>query len=376
MLNYIRKISSAFGQTQLPAFELDRATVMLPRLPNAPDWGKLSKVSNAVAFTGWQLAHAVIKADFLDNRNATLPGIGFLLQSHELLDFKKGGMTLSAGAINALSDISQSSLTGRIGQGLTILFAQSRGYMFSGHLRSYLLDNGMKTADAKGKQLPMADFLFADAAGSSAIVESKASFSQKVNDPTAIKTVLKRALENQVEPWMTRLNPPPAKGYVVYACLREATPGAHSSALIFVDPPASDGPRDIQNSPVQLRRQNYAAWLAAMNLRRPSLRLREVESAGKPAPFVFNIVSLEGREFAVGGRPGCGPVLGLDVAAMKAIGQATSGDETALAAYRFDQFDAVAQQSSGRGRYSVFPDGSLLGSIAGAALRGTRRFEL
>jgi hypothetical protein len=234
----------------------------------------------------------------------------------------------------------------------------------------------VKTTDANGKQLPIADFLFADTAGSAAIVESKASFSQKANDPTAMKTVLKRALESQVDPWMARLNPPPAKGYVVYACLREAAPGSDASALIFVDPPASDGPRDIQSSPIQLRRQNYAAWLAAMNLRRPSLRLRGIEDAGKPAPFTFNVVSLEGKEFAVGGRPGCGPVLGLDVTAMKAIGRANSGDETALAGYRFEEFEAPTQQSTSRSRYSVFPDGSLLGSLAGTTFRGTRRFEL
>src|SRR5690606_36855139 len=104
------------------------------------------------------------------------------------------------------------SLTGRVGQGLAILYGHRLGLSFSAHLRSYVesLPHGSPAAAHKGKA--MADFLFANN-NKTVLIESKGSFTQKENDPTAIKSVLKDALQKQVDPWMKRLQPPPSNGY-------------------------------------------------------------------------------------------------------------------------------------------------------------------
>lgn len=92
-----------------------------------------------------------------------------------------GSIELKVGASKALNDFSLASLSGRVGQGLAILYGHRLGLKFSAHLRSYVesLPAGSPGAVHKGEA--MADFLFADTVRT-VLIESKGSFTPIEND--------------------------------------------------------------------------------------------------------------------------------------------------------------------------------------------------
>lgn len=61
------------------------------------------------------LAHAVVTADFLDYTSPLLPGLGFLLQSYEIIDWTNPDLCLNKDGANKLSDVAHSALCARIG---------------------------------------------------------------------------------------------------------------------------------------------------------------------------------------------------------------------------------------------------------------------
>lgn len=366
MLGGIGRFLSAFGSHSIEVYEWPEATIRKKRLDDGPDWDLLTSKMQPLFFSGWQLAHAVVKADYLVERNYLLPGIGLLLQLDQVLAFDGGSnLRLVNGSPATLNDFTRTSLSGRLGQGLSILFSHSKGYQFAGHLASdpavqaHLSSGSATTAKA-------ADFLFEKTCGARMILESKASFSQFENDPSKIKSTLKAALTKQVDYWMDKIAPVATDGYAVYSCLREEgdpTP----SALIFVDPPSRPGSDPIKIPKDWVRRQNYSAWLrvmgfevAAENLRH-GIRERTVKTE-------FLVVNAEGREFAVPlHQPGPyykdSQVVGLEVHVLRSLSGYLSGDTDYLDIEGSDTFPEIdftevgAEYRSG----SVFPDGSYLG---------------
>jgi len=359
----------------IEVFEWDRADVMLPRLPKNSIWSTYATKVNALPLTGMRLAHAVVKADYLISRNYALPSLGFLMQMDEIMDFRApGNLRLLPGASSILNDVSQTGLAARVGQGLSLLFAEQQRYRFVGHLASD--PSVLAYASAFGRQR-VADFLFEDSAGNRMLLESKATFSLQNNDCSRVKSVLKQALREQVNPWLGRITPPPAKGFAIYSCLREAGNSTPSS-ITFVDPPPGKDDSPIELPSGWTKRHNYAGWLRAMGLRRAASRLRgEGESSGEPESVRFRLAHIGARQFAVLtpwlGRPAFSPqiVIGIDVAALKAIGAAIRGAPDALLEYRPTDFSESPSNA-----ISILNDGTIFGLIDARSFNGTESFKL
>ena len=104
VLGGIMSFIESLGNTSIEVYEWTESDVQKRRLPNSPDFLTLTAKLPSLQFSGWSLAHAVVKADHLDRRNLTMPGIGFLLQASSLLDYSKPQIGLKVGASKALSD--------------------------------------------------------------------------------------------------------------------------------------------------------------------------------------------------------------------------------------------------------------------------------
>jgi hypothetical protein len=368
------------GSSSIELFEWNRQDVMKKRLPNKPAWASLANQSGSLPLTGMRLAHAVVKADFLIARNYVLPSVGFLLQMDQIIDFgSSANLRLLRGASSILNDVSQTSLTGRVGQGLSLLFAESRGYDFVGHLGS---DASVLAHLAALGRRRAADFMFEDSTGDRMILESKATFSLQTNECSSVKTVLRQALKEQVDPWMGVVTPSPSKGFAVYSCLRE-TDNVTPSALVFVDPPGQKGSIQVELPSDWVRRQNYAAWLRVMGLRDAAVRLRSASEfskiEGKPTETRMRIVTVQGRNFAVlraVERPlsfrGTRFSVGMDVDALRAVSNAIQGSPDALIEYSPLRRDDVVRGAP----MSILSDGTIFGLAPLKDFAGTEDFLL
>lgn len=367
ILNFVRVL----GNTSIEVHEWNESDVKKARLPNSPDFSALTKKLPDLAFSGWNLAHAIVKTDYLDHRNLTMPGLGFLLQAGNLIDFSKSPIELKVGASKALNDVSLTSLSGRVGQGLAMLYGHRLGLKFCAHLRSYVESLPAGSPGSMHKGEAMADFLFADS-NKTVLIESKGSFTLKQNDPTAIKSVLKGALKAQVDPWMGYLQPPPNNGYVVYSCLRETSWAP--SALSIVDPNGEDDRfANVPFSREQVMRENYGAWLRAMGLPQAAERLTRPPGAAVSESIEEQSVETEFLVFEYGGRNFAFrseshdwfpysffgfPTVGVDLSILKAISTVIETPALALTELLANLPSQVdARQDS----VSIFPDGSIFG---------------
>jgi len=355
---------AALGSQSVDVFEWAEKDIRLKRLPNAPTWSAYAQSQPKMKFSGWQLAHAVVKADYLVERNFMLPGLALILQLDQIIDFQSGGqLSLVPGSAVTLNDFTRTSLSGRLGQGLSLLFAQQRGYSFVGHLATDP-DVLAKIKSLPGRRKKAADFLFETPSMQRMILESKGSFSQTDNDPTKIKSVLRTALTSQVDYWMSRISPAAAKGFAVYSCFRESA-GSTPSALIFVDPPGRLEQTPLELPEAWVRRRNYASWLQVMGLDRAAVSLRRDEIRDR-AGIELPVIRIAGRRIAVSTlvkQPESGRWLGagLDVAALKMISDALSGDESGLLAYGLDTSPSLFDLVPADKEFSIFPDGSFFG---------------
>lgn len=357
------RIISALSNQKIDVYEWQQGDVRKARLANGPLWSDLATKHHALHFTGWQLAHAVAKTDFLIERDLLLPGLGLLLQVDNVLDFSgSSGLTTVPGATASLNDFTRTSLGGRLGQGLSMLFAHSRGFKFVGHLTS---DPGVAAHLATlGKPTKAADFLFEKQSSERMILESKATFSLFENDPTDIKRVLKAALTGQVDYWMDKVSPMASKGYAVLSCLRE-TGTSTPSALVFVDP-AGEGESGAVDLPESwVRRQNYAAWLSFMGFSSAARALREARvQDGRVIDLpVFQIGDRRIAVATLERSPNEWTGAGLEVRALKAAGAALAGSEGELMSLEGELTDEVGLAAASYPNGSLFPDGSWLGEL-------------
>lgn len=371
MINRIFSLLSAFGSKNIDVFEWAQCNVRKSRLANNPVWGSLTTTRPQLQFNGWKLAHAVTKVDYLIERDLLMPGLGFLLQTDGIFDFSAGNdLRLVPGSAATLNDFTRTSLIGRVGQGLSLLFAHSKGYCFVCHLAS---DAGVADHMAsQGKKLKAADFLFENDGGERMILESKASFSQPLNDPTQIKSILKAALTGQVDYWMPRITPAASKGFALLSCLRE-TGNVAPSALIFVDPPEQPTRQPIEIPQAQVRRRNYASWLRAMGLNETARELLQA-SRDSGRNIELPVIGIGSHKFAITGTgypagvfpwwiERCPwPVAGLEVSALKAISAGLSGDDRPLLDYPGLLADGPDIDETVTAYGSVFPDGSYFGA--------------
>lgn len=366
MLSALWELLRLMGTTSIDVYEWPESKVRMARLPNAPAMASLATKGSPLKFNGWVLAHAVVKADYLDRRNPLMPGLGFLLQAANIISFGGQRIHLRKGASKILNDVSSSSLSGRVGQGMAILFGHSIGLKFAAHLKSYVETLPAASIAAQHKDERMADFLFANS-HQTCLIESKGSFSQVEDDPTKIKATLKDALSKQVDPWMGYLQPTPSNGYVVYTCLREPT--GVPSAVFVVDPPGDDEISSvIPMGPEEVVRENYAAWLRAMGLFDVAERLlgAAIEEQVKNRVQVrFLIFEVQGYEYAVVGPAihrspvWCSdwPLVGMQLSVLKRISETLSDPRQNLSVGVENVRQNPIEENL---EASVFPDGSIL----------------
>lgn len=367
MFRYLCDVVASMGPSAIDLYEWKREDVLSARLSNNPLWSHFATPVGTLPLSGIRLAHAVIKTDYLIARNHALPSLGFLLQMDQIIDFgSSANLRLMPGASSVLADVTQSSLAGRVGQGFSLLFAEARNYSFLGHLSS---DSSVLAHLALTGSKRVADFLFEHNDCSRMILESKASFTLKDDACSPIKRMLKKALSEQVLPWMSVVTPTPSKGYAVFSCLREAG-NKTNSAIIFVDPPGkeSDGPR-IKFPEDWVRRQNYGGWLRAMGLPEAANRLlagSDREITGKPEPVPMSIVAINGRRYCVltsVERPnhlkGMRFAIGIEMDAIQALSSTIAGAQGALLEYQPQQSEEWERSES----LSILSDGTLFGLV-------------
>lgn len=388
--SFLRLMIDSLSAKSLPIFEVPGHSISSARIARNTTWSAFASAHPDLRFTGIQLAHAVVKADHLDHANPTLPGIGFLLQSHRIIDWSSRQLRLRPGASTLLTDFVRTSMAGRIGQGLALLFMQSRGYPQAMHLHAYLESMRVGTSDGAGRRQPVADFLCEGPAAGRALAESKASFVKRTNEPSEVKQRLKSAMVEQVEPWMRKISPPATKGFVIATYLRECSDSsADDSALIFVDPEGQNGSNEVELSSATVRRENYAAWLSAMGLPDAGMRLRDRQSdEGRRVAFAvidtgngeFAFPSLCCVAFAGDKRPSmlldrkC-MAAGIEFRALQEIARAVDGDEAALVQYHYHDKPLQAKRNQGES-FSIFPDGTFLGTVDFGRLVGIEEFVL
>lgn len=368
MFKAIYEALDNIGDCSIDVYEWHQSDVRKKRLKKGPLWGGLTKPHPPLPFNGWRLAHAVVKLDHLIKTDLAKKAFGLLHSLEDIVDFDPGrNIRLGDGVKTGLADFYGYGLSGRLGQGLSLLFAQDmQQYSFVAHLAS---DVSVQAHLASGlsKTKKAADFIFENDKKERMILESKGSFRQDNNDPTKIKSKLKNALEGQVDYWMARIVPSAKKGFAVYSCLRERSSPV-PSALIFVDPPEASTFDGIRLPEASVRRQNYAAWLAAMGLRDPATRLREnrVFEAGS---YSFIVAEIEGRHFAFARNfeypfwPHGFFAPGIEVNALKAISSALRGEDGALLALESLNSRRVDREDRDSLSYSIFPDGTFLGNL-------------
>ena len=98
MWPYLYSMLMSRGIKSLPVFEMPNAIVVGPPLKPRSLWANVMNVQKPLEFTGKQLAHAIIKADHLNYRSPLLPGLAFIIQSHDIIDWASGSLCLKAGA--------------------------------------------------------------------------------------------------------------------------------------------------------------------------------------------------------------------------------------------------------------------------------------
>lgn len=385
IVSVCRKIGSMlapFRRSSIELYEWQRADVLSAKnLPKGTKWESKATKTGELELTGFRMAHAVLKADFLDHSQLVFPSIGFLLQVNRIIDFgSRSNLRLHQGASNSLGDIAQSSLTARLGQGLSLLFAEAQGYHFVGHLES---DPTVRKNCARKGLTRVADFMFETQGQGRMILESKASVKLPNNDPSRVKSKLKNALQKQVDPWMQVLTPSPQKGYAVYSCLREVG-NSTPSALIYVDPPEERGDFQFELPPDWVRRNNYAAWLRLMELDDAARRLLPsstgLDAKSEPKSEQLRICEVGGRVFALanlGRRAHTRRIYftaGIEVGALEAICSAIRGDASQLLEYQAMPTLDVERPSSLQA--SVLGDGTFFGAVRGDELRDVRDFKL
>lgn len=289
------------GQSQtIDVYEVPSATIEQRRLVKGTKWTDFASARSPFSFSGIDLAIAVTKADVLNGSNPLRYGLAFLLESAEIVDWGRGTFTLLPGGADRFNDFVARAFAGRIGQGLAILYAEKMWRLsFVGHLRSLLLRQGVPLVDAKAKALPVADFIFESSLGTRSILEAKGSFWVNGYSPTEVKSSLKSALKKQVNPWMSKVTPTAANGYVTLSCIREAPSlSGPSTGLVFTDPDGDEPVAHYEISSDLLRRTMYAGWLRVMGLRDPANRLLSPGGLELASTYEFAVIGVQGREIA------------------------------------------------------------------------------
>ena len=382
------------GHSSLPVHELDKFKVQTPHRRLRP----LPLPSSHLPFTAWQFAHALKKADCARWPSSHLLWIGaagFLLEQVHLFDWNSRELRLSAGMSDFYADFSRTSLSGRIGQGMAVLFLERLGYRYLGRFSSMLLRHGRDMAalrSLRNKRVRIPDFIMEAPDGARALAEAKGSFVPFANR-SDLKGVLRQALQ-QLDGWDQAVIPQPQKGFAVGTFLRETDdPSKEPSLVAFVDPPPGElvHPVEIPEDAVPLA--NYASWLHLMGFenaarrlltgeREPELRTVPILTIGRHK-YVVTIASVQPTYGDASREPEflkrlldwlywpTDPyrdevslaLVGLDLDVVRRLGPPFTKREFEGQIVVSDERDSDVGFEGGQFLGSVFSDGSLLGEI-------------
>ncbi|SNY70996.1 hypothetical protein [Pantoea sp. GL120224-02] len=267
MWEFVRTFKKSSKVIKIDLYEWHQSNVMMQKLPDNPQWTSYANFRGEMSFSLWNLAHAVVKTDYLIINNFMSPCLGFLLSGNSLLKISANDNIRLIDNINSvLNDVSLTSYTGRLGQGLTIMLAHHLGYRFVGHLASdpYIKKYNAHFTSLNGnKKSKVADFLFEDHTNNRAIIESKASSTLQTHETSFVKRKLKEALTKQVIPLVnsvTRVG----KGYASHSALRGFSQPINSS-ISYVDPPSGNEFKELNLDSLWVKRKNYSAWFALLS---------------------------------------------------------------------------------------------------------------
>jgi len=280
----------------LPVHEVEKSKVLKKHAKIRP----LPDTSDKLGFSAWKLAHAIKKADCAHWRASSplfVSTTGFLIENAQLFNWNDASLALNGGASEFLADFSGTSLSGRVAQGMALLFLENKGYAYVGRFDA----EWKQRAAAQNKAWPKGktkapDFISENAQKNWILTESKGGFPKPGVKPN-IKGALNEGL-SQLDGWDQHISPQPIKSYVVGTFLRESGDLSNEkSALVFVDP-EPDEPKDPVEFPLDaVRRANYASWLSLMGLENSAARL--LGGVGEPQRRTVPVISLAGRKYAV-----------------------------------------------------------------------------
>ena len=220
-----------------------------------------------------------------------------------LLEKRRPVMQAWADCVSGMSDFyadfSRTSFSGRIGQGMALLFLEKQGYALVGRLSSLLLRHGgaaLPLRSARRIHTRAPDFLVENLYGESALAEAKGSFVPFAGR-SDLKGALRQALD-QLDGWDQFLMPQPRKAFAVGTFLRETDdPSNEPSLVAFVDPPPGDlaEPFELPSDAVPL--VNYASWLRLMGFEDAARRL--VTGEVEPQRRLVPILTIAGVPYVV-----------------------------------------------------------------------------
>ena len=292
------------GASQLPEYGLDHATVMRPRSRVRP----LSRNNSDLSVDAWRLAHSVKKADCARGITAVdlnTSAMGFLIENFNLLDWSPDNLRLNNGMADFYADFSRTSLSGRVAQGMAILFMEERGYSYGGRFSTFLKSARGKVAarqllkskagSVRNPKTP--DFIFEQHGTAVALAESKGGFVSPNRIPD-IKGDLREALQ-QLKGWDRLLQPQPSKSFAVGTYLRESDDFSDEPSLIaFVDPEPEEPYNPVHYPPELIRRCNYASWFAGMGFHDSAKRLQQGREGSYPIKRRLPILTLGHHRYA------------------------------------------------------------------------------
>ncbi|MDZ7320971.1 hypothetical protein N4G41_04910 [Kosakonia sacchari] len=371
MLRYIKEFAYLFKDSRkvinVDVFEWKLKHITLKKLPRNAKWDDFAIPHPPLEFTLWQLAHAVVKTDFLIQRNYSFHSLGLILSAHELIKLAKNDNLRLVDDINTVvNDVTLTSLIGRLGQGISLLLSYKLGYIFVGHLASDVqVKAHIAALPDSVKRVKIADFLFENSNKQRVIFESKSSYALQINDPSEIKSSLKRALDKQVDPWLNSPTTNINNGYAMHSALRgEKQPV--NSAIIYVDPPGKNRGYKIELSDEWVKVRNYAAWFKFANLFTLADKLMN-GGESHLQQYSFRVEQFWGGEFVILNRHKNkyenAIIVGIDLQLMRAIEKYFADEKNDFINYAgIDSYrmfvENIAYQAF---NYSVFPDGTLIG---------------
>lgn len=263
-----------------------------------------------LCFGAWKLAHAVKKADcarWPSSRILWPESAGFLLENIRLFDWSSKTLHLSSCMSDFHESPSRTSLPGRIGQGIALLFLEDKGYSYVGSFPTIIKQyrNDLKV---KGRLKKYPDFVVENSRKEQALAEAKGSFVTP-GCRAKIKDRLNEAL-SQLDGWNKCFSSQLHKNFAIGTFLREiGDPRNESSLTAFVDtaPESLQAPPGEPQDPIDfppiefpsdtIRRANYASWLSLMGFDDAARRLRARE--GGPEERTVPLLTLGGRRYVI-----------------------------------------------------------------------------